>query len=491
MTKVFRYGCFAPCRAAVGTGAAVLPLFGVAGPAFAHAFGERYELPVPIWLFIVGGAVTVTVTFVAIALFVRADAARFAGRCVDISASPVGRLLLHRWVHAGLKAAGLLMLALALAAGFAGAADPHRNIAPTLVWIVGWTGLSYVAMLIGNPWPILNPWRTLADIFSRRCSVRVYPARLGAWPAVALLFAFGWIELIFPFSSTPAVLAWLLVAYSAVTLAGMARFGPRIWLENADPFHVAFDLIARFAPLGAARDGGIVIRSFAAGLLEPGRETVSTPIACFVLGLLSIVLFDGLLGSGHWTVIENAVHDLHPTMSDLSWIAIHSVALAAVWALFLGLFVFTCAAMRLAGGGANSTLQLTRAFALTLIPIAVGYHFAHTFQYLLVQGQGIVRLISDPLGFGWDLFGTRGYEIDLSIMNTKTAWYLAVSAIVIGHVVSVYLAHVVAVRTFATRTRVLAALVPMTVLMVIYTIVSLQILAEPLVKYSGPQETII
>ena len=31
----------------------------------------------------------------------------------------------------------------------------------------------------------------------------------------------------------------------------------------------------------------------------------------------------------------------------------------------------------------------------------------------------------------------------------------------------------------------------MTILMVLYTVISLQILAEPLVRYSGPQETII
>lgn len=469
----------------------ILATAGMSTPAGAHAFGERYELPVPVWLFIAGGAVTVTITFVLIALFMRADAARFVGRSVDLSSSPIGRAILHQWPRAGLKAVGVLSLGVALFAGFVGVADPHRNIAPNLVWIVGWTGLSYVAMLIGNPWPALNPWRTLSDLFGRNHPVRPYPAWLGAWPAVVLLFAFGWVELIFPFSSVPSVLAWLLVAYSTLTLAGMASFGSQVWLENADPFHVAFDLLSRFAALGTVRGSGLAVRSFAAGLLEPGRETVSTPIACFVVGMLSIVLFDGLLGSGHWTVIENAIHDLHPTMSDLAWVAIHSVALAVAWILFLGLFVLACAAMRLLGGGSYPTLRLARAFALTLIPIAVGYHFAHTFQYLLVQGQGIVRLVSDPFGFGWDLFGTRGYEINLAVMNTKTAWYLAVGAIVTGHVISIYLAHVVAMRMFEARARVLAVLVPMTALMVVYTIVSLQILAEPLVRYSGPQETII
>jgi hypothetical protein len=57
--------------------------------------------------------------------------------------------------------------------------------------------------------------------------------------------------------------------------------------------------------------------------------------------------------------------------------------------------------------------------------------------------------------------------------------------------VSVYLAHVAADRLLANRGRALRALVPMTILMVIYTVVSLQILAEPLVRYSPPPETII
>jgi hypothetical protein len=108
-----------------------------------------------------------------------------------------------------------------------------------------------------------------------------------------------------------------------------------------------------------------------------------------------------------------------------------------------------------------------------------------------VQGQQIVALISDPFNLGWDLFGTRDFKPEISIMTTKTAWYLAVSAIVIGHVVSVYLAHVAAERCVGDRRHVLRYLVPMTVLMVLYTITSLLILAEPLVRYSGPNNEIM
>ncbi|MEK7244691.1 MAG: hypothetical protein AAB223_01580, partial [Pseudomonadota bacterium] len=337
-------------------------------------------------------------------------------------------------------------------------------------------------------------------------------------------------ELIFPFSATPAVLGVLVVLYSAVTWAGMATYGPEAWLANVDPFHRVFDLFSRFAPLAPAGAGGpeptLALRPYAAALLQPGQGHVSVAVACFVIAMLAGVLFDGLLSSSHWTTVENAVHAVDPKLGDVGWILVHTAAFLVFWLAVLGLFLLTCALMAAPGGvmplgmhshdgrpnkkpgaddaagplefgasapggGVLGTLDYARAFALTLIPIAVGYHFAHTFTYLLTQGQAIVPLISDPFGRGWDLFGTRDYKIDIAVMSTKTAWYLAVGAIVTGHSVSVYLAHVAADRLLANRARALGCLVPMTVLMVVYTIVSLQILAEPLVRYSEPQETII
>ncbi|MBM3538344.1 MAG: hypothetical protein FJX55_10975 [Alphaproteobacteria bacterium] len=455
-----------------------------AGPAAAHAFAERYELPVPVWLFIVGGALTVTVTFVMVGVFARGGAERYAACRVRLSeGTPAGLRRL-------LQIAGVAALLLILAAGFAGDPSPHRNIVPTLVWIVGWVGFSYLAMLIGNPWPAVDPWRTLFDRFGPSVRApRPWPRRLGAWPALILLLLFGWFELVFPFAAQPRILASLIAAYSLLAWAIMALYGPDAWRDSADPFHRVFGLFGRFAPL-AREEVGLVLRPYAARLLGPGTA-VSTPVSCFIVGMLAIVLFDGLQGSAHWTAIEDAVHALNPRLGDVGWILVHTAGLLLTWLLLLGLFLGTCALMRRIVGGEHTTLDYARAFALTLIPIAVGYHFAHTFVYLLVQGQNAISLASDPFGWGWDLFGTRGRAVDIAIINAKTAWYLALTAIVSGHAVSVYLAHDVAGRLVGTRGRAFGCLVPMTVLMVLYTVVSLQILAEPLVRYSGPQETII
>ncbi len=53
--------------------------------------------------------------------------------------------------------------------------------------------------------------------------------------------------------------------------------------------------------------------------------------------------------------------------------------------------------------GRPGPLEMARSFALTLVPIAIGYHVAHYLVFLLVQGQYIIPLLSDPFGFGWNL----------------------------------------------------------------------------------------
>src|SRR5262249_37871691 len=107
---------------------------------------------------------------------------------------------------------------------------------------------------------------------------------------------------------------------------------------------------------------------------------------------------------------------------------------------------------------------------------------ADYFTFLLVQGQYIIPLASDPFGFGWNLFGTAGYRVDIAIVDARFSWLTAVTAILIGHIAAVYLAHVKAMQVLDTRRMALRSQVPLTALMVVYTFVSLSILAAPIVE---------
>ena len=63
--------------------------------------------------------------------------------------------------------------------------------------------------------------------------------------------------------------------------------------------------------------------------------------------------------------------------------------------------------------GSPPVRELARAFAGTLIPIALAYLVAHYFSLFVYQEQAqFTYLLSDPLGDGSDLFGTAGGGID-------------------------------------------------------------------------------
>jgi hypothetical protein len=69
-----------------------------------------------------------------------------------------------------------------------------------------------------------------------------------------------------------------------------------------------------------------------------------------------------------------------------------------------------------AGSEGHSDCDLN-AMVWSLVPIAVAYHLAHYVSLLLTTGQFIIPLASDPLGWGWNLFGTRGRRVDLGIVS--------------------------------------------------------------------------
>jgi hypothetical protein len=418
---------------------------------------------------------------------------------VDLLTTRLGRALASPAIVVLLRLAGLVVFAVTVLAGFIGDQNPYRNIAPTLVWIVWWVGFAYVSAFVGNLWDVINPWRTIFDAAAwlwHRCGGGAlslglrYPHALGAWPACILLLAFSWIELVSEVAAVPAQLSCLAVAYAILTFVGMILFGRDAWLANGEVFSVAFGLFARLAPMHVRRspepphERQWLLRPFGAGLLD--GKPVSTSMTAFVLLMLSTVLYDGFLATPAWTAFDGAMRGALSGLEFDAGIAVKTAALLAFWLVFVAAYGAICTVMSMAIGGAPTPLVIARTFVLTLVPIAVGYHVAHYLVFLLVQGQYIVPLASDPFGYGWNLFGTAGYRVDIGLVGARFAWYVAAATIVAGHVTAVYLAHVKAMRVLGDRSLALRSQVPLTALMVVYTFTGLSIIAEPIVEQRAP-----
>ena len=50
-------------------------------------------------------------------------------------------------------------------------------------------------------------------------------------------------------------------------------------------------------------------------------------------------------------------------------------------------------------------------------------------------------LLSNPLGEGWDLFGTADWTIDYALIGATVTWYVQVAFVVAGHLSGLALAH--------------------------------------------------
>lgn len=465
------------------------------GLAEAHSFGRLYNLPVPLWLYAWAAMATLLLSFLLIGWFFTAEH----------SLRPSSdRALPERWMRGlrvllpALRGLSLLLLLLCIVTGLAGNGDAYRNFNMTWFWIVFVLGFAYYTVLLGDLYAHINPWATLVAIVDRvftsfsRGRVR-YPAWLAYWPALALYVGFIWIELFG--RSNPHSLSLLLLSYTVLNLVGAWLFGARCWFCYGEFFAVFLRLLALMAPLHyqparlPGKRGSLHWRMPFAGLLDTRAEHPSLLI--FVLFMLSSTAFDGLHATMPWFQLFwseplaglRALAGQHPTEAYLKLRSIHrvfeSTSLLLSPLLYLAAYL---ACLALAKRLLRSPLPLRTLalrFAFSLLPIAFVYHLTHYFTLLITQGPAALALLSDPLGRGWNLFGTARMGRPL-LPDMAWVWHSQVGLILLGHVVSVALAHVEALRLFGNRRAALISQLPMLALMMLFTVAGLWILAQPL-----------
>jgi hypothetical protein len=129
-------------------------------------------------------------------------------------------------------------------------------------------------------------------------------------------------------------------------------------------------------------------------------------------------------------------------------------------------------------GGGMTAQRLRRAFIHTLVPIAAVYVIAHYLLYFLYDGQKMKYLISDPLGKGWDLFGTASQGVDYSILTQETAFYIYVVVVVLGHAAGLTLAHDRALALYGQAKQAVRSQYWMLCVMVGFTMLALWLLVN-------------
>jgi hypothetical protein len=290
-----------------------------------------------------------------------------------------------------------------------------------------------------------------------------------------MLFAFASLELAYSDPASPRALAFAIALYTYVALFGMASFGRETWDRNGEAFAVLFRYLARIAPLHAV-EGRIHVRWPFTGLA--GAEPAAGAVA-FIAVMLGSVLFDGYSRTSSWQDLAARIEGPYvidnPGFGELLVTLLYLGGLLGA-VLLVGLaYEAACA---IAGRAVSAPRSLSSDFLFSLVPIAFVYLVAHYVSLFIEQGQFAVPLLSDPLGRGWNLFGTAGVVPAQGVLGPEAVWYVQVGALVTGHVAGLAIAHDRAVTVFPERNDALRSQYAMLGLMVLYTVGGMWVLSR-------------
>ena len=446
----------------------------------AHAFGARYDLPVPLWLFVVGGAAVVFVSF----LVVLPTAVVASGADQRIDPIPARRGMTVRGLIAWLVT-GILVVA-----GFGGSQAVAENIITTVFWLLVWIAVPISCGIIGDWTRPFNPFAAIARAVDRE-SLRdtliggpalSWPRRLGWWPATLLFFAAACGELIYNGTATrPDAVAAAIAIYAVISAMGGLLFGADAWLERGEMFSVLFSTWGR---LGWFRFNAPGRRGFGGGLGTSVEPSVSR--LTFILLLLMSVTFDGLLATPAWKSARTRLPDAI-AQGTTAYLLLETLAFIAL--VLLAWLVFTAFAIgvRAAGRLDAGVLETMAGLIPSLLPIAFGYLVAHNAEYLLINGQLLLPLIGNPAGLSnWPFHPgypfNDSYEVNTNLVPSSVIWYLQVALIIAVHIAAVVIAHRFLARQARTEQRARRSEWPWIGAMVGYTMTSLWLLAQPIVQ---------
>jgi hypothetical protein len=442
----------------------------------AHGLGGSSDLPVPYAYSVIGAAWALTFTFALVAFAWRRPRFDPLKPAHPLPAA-LTALVDSRLTRGALAAAALAFTVWVVVAGLCGP-QTQANALLGVFYVLLWVGLAAVSLLFGPVWRVISPVRTVY-LLLQRISPRglaqsrlSYPETWGYRPAALGLFAFVWMELASPNpASLPWVKCWLLI-YAVVLLGGAWLCGQR-WFARVDPFGVYSMAVSRLSPFRRNQETGRIV------IGNPFDHLLSLPIRPGVVAVLAVLLgstaFDSFSSSVTW---RNFADRLAKAVGDLPV----TVSLSALRTIGLLIFIavvattFSLAARATGGIDREQRRALPGQMAHSLIPIVVGYIFAHYLSYLVERGQQAVFALADPFGRGWNPLGLAHLHVAyvLSLHPTVLA-VIKVSCVVTGHIVAVIAAHDKALRLLPAGHQLTGQLTMMMV-MVSYTFTGLYLL---------------
>ena len=362
----------------------------------------------------------------------------------------------HNWFLIIAKVLVAALFVLIIYAGLYGTPIPERNIATVLTWNLWWSGLVISIFFLGSAWCAVCPWDAIASLIVRArvgtvqastsLNLRVPKLLRSVWPALILLIGLTWLELGVGITASPYGTALLALTILVAATVSLALFERKAFCRYFCPVGRTVGAYSQLAPVAlrpidtdiCARcttlecyHGTITIEpcpthlvmgrlkqntyctscgncaqscpdhNVAWELRSPSSEAIQDARphwdeAWFMLGLLALTGFHGVVMTGLWDDWQRGFGLAIGDSGQMLWS--FTFGFFAILALPIALFAVAVLLTWHQNNKRQTFAKTFSHFAFAALPLAFAYHIAHNLNHLLLEGRGLGKIFTNPLG---------------------------------------------------------------------------------------------
>ena len=373
-----------------------------------HGVVNVGDLPIPFDMVLNASALVVVITFVYLKISWKESIVVPSKEIFEDRQNIIGKIF------------GAVILFFLIAPGIIGNESSKTSITPLILWVFLWIGVPTLGLLFGDVYARFNPLNLVKISSNKPRSVYV---------SCFLFLGLTWFELVWREPGNPLNIASVfIILFVGVNLI---RYFYKKSIIEVDPLLLLHYLYSKLKLFNSKPYFRSLINNI-------GNLAKLNGIEYFILLMIGTVTYDGLRETTFW--YNQFGEQINNTW--FSTIMFLSMNLGTI--IF---YRFACYFAIKVGGSELKLNEVSKLFGHTMLPIAFAYHITHYLTLLLFETQTFIYRLNDPIGTGLNLFNVQEPEINYFI-EPIIIWGIQVAVTLLGHMLSVVLAHDLAVKLF-------------------------------------------
>ena len=373
-----------------------------------HGVVNVGDLPIPFDIVLNSSALVVLITFVYLKVSWKESIITPRQEVFNDKQNFIGKLF------------GIIILFLLVAPGIFGNESSKTSVAPLILWVFLWIGVPVLGLLFGDIYSKFNP----LNLFSLKSDKPE-----SVYFACILFIGLTWFELVWRKPGNPLNIAVVLI--TLFVCVNLLRYFLKKSLIEVDPLLLLHYLYSKLKLFNS--------RPYFRSLLDNiGNLAKLKGIEYFVLLMIGTVTYDGLRETTFW------YNQFGSRTDDMGFSTMMFLIMNLGTILF---YRFACFFAIKVGGSDLELNHVSNLFGHTMLPIAFAYHVTHYLTLLLFESQTFFYRFNDPIGIGMNILNVEEPTINYFI-EPLVIWGIQVAVTLLGHMLSVVLAHDLAVKLF-------------------------------------------